>query len=193
MKSTKIKGGFLTHHVLKWLVAGATLAALAAFAAGGAFAGPGPAKPDVSADFTVAGSVDPQFLTNARTIPHWSFQYTDPTNGVTYPTTMVGTDPRSTNTDTVVKTVLVPLKFNLVAGNQNTSILNDLGYAGFRATPLTHTFDGSRRVGDVLGSPIFQNAAHPAAMGGDNAQAGEDRDRLSRPACERPRRSDADD
>jgi hypothetical protein len=92
---------------------------------------------------------------------------------------MVGTDPRTTNTDTVVKTVLVPLRFivplrfNFVAGNQNTSILNDLGYAGYRATPLTHTFDGSRRVGNVLGSPIFQNAVHPAAMGGDNAQAGD--------------------
>ena len=163
----------MTHRFFKWLVAGGTLAVLTAFVAGSAFAGPAPAKPDVTAEFTTAGSVAPEFLTNARTIPHWTFEYTDPTNGVTYPITMVGTDPRTTNTDTAVRTVIVPLKFNFVAGNQDTSILNDLGYAGFRATPLTHTFDGSRRVADVLGSPIYQNAVHPAVMGGDNAQAGD--------------------
>jgi len=152
---------------------GVTLAVLASFAAAAAFAGAAPAKPDVSANFTTAGSVAPEFLANAVTIPHWTFQYTDPTNNVTYPITMVGTDPRSTSTATAIKTVIVPLKFNFVAGNQDTSILDDLGYAGFRATALAHTFDGSRRVADVLGSPMFQNAVHPAAMGGDNAQAGD--------------------
>jgi hypothetical protein len=167
------KGGPLTQRLLKWLVAGASLAVLTAAAAGGAFAGSAPAKPDVAANFTTQGGVAPQFLQNARTIPHWTFQYTDPTNNVTYPITMVGTDPSTTNTDTAVHTVIVPLEFNFVAGNQDTSILNDLGYAGFRATPVTHTFDGSRRVADVLASPIFQNAVHPAAMGGDTAQVGD--------------------
>src|ERR1051326_6100889 len=52
------------------------------------------AKPDVAANFTTDGSVAAQFLANARTIPHWSFQYTDPTNGVTYPITMAGGGPR---------------------------------------------------------------------------------------------------
>jgi hypothetical protein len=36
------------------------------------------------------------------------------------------------------------LKLNFVAGNQDTSALNDLGYSGFRATPLNETFDGSK-------------------------------------------------
>jgi hypothetical protein len=56
--------------LLKWLVAGTTLAVLAATAASGAFAGSAPAKSDVSAQFTTAGSVAPQFLSNATTIPH---------------------------------------------------------------------------------------------------------------------------
>ncbi|MGE5435135.1 MAG: hypothetical protein ACM3S3_10165, partial [Candidatus Doudnabacteria bacterium] len=114
----------MTHRLLKWLVAGATLAVLAAFAAGGAFAGSAPAKPDVSAQFTTAGSVAPQFLTNATTIPHWTFQYTDPTNNVTYPITMVGADP-SSNSSTTVHTVIVPLKLNFVAAGQDTSALNN--------------------------------------------------------------------
>ena len=80
----------MTHRFLKWLVAGATLVVLAAFVAGGAFAGSAPAKPDVMAGFTTDGSVAPEFLANARTIPHWTFTYTDPTNGVSYPITMVG-------------------------------------------------------------------------------------------------------
>jgi hypothetical protein len=163
----------MPQRMLKWLLASAALALLAALATGGAFAATPTAKPDVSADFTTFGGVDPQFLTNARTIPHWTFRYTDPTNGVTYPITMVGTDPKTTNTSTAVKTVIVPLKFNFVAGNQDTSILNDLGYVGYRATALNHTFDGSRRVADVLSSPMFQNARHPSVMGGDNAQVGD--------------------
>jgi hypothetical protein len=75
----------------------------------------------------------------------------DPTNNVTYPITMVGSDPRSGGS-TTVHTVIVPLKMNFVAGGQDTSALNDLGYAGFRATPLNHTFDGSTQVSDVLAS-----------------------------------------
>jgi hypothetical protein len=163
----------LTHRLLKWVVAGAALAVLAAFATGGAFAGSAPVKPDVSAQFTTAGSVAPQFLTNATTVPHWTFQYTDPTNHVTYPITMVGSDPRNGGS-TTVHTVIVPLKLNFVAGNQDTSALNDLGYSGFRATPLNQTFDGSTRVQDVLSSPIFsQSFTTPAIMGGDTAQVGD--------------------
>ena len=52
---------------------------------------------------------------------------------------------------------------NFIAGGQDTSALNDLGYAGFTAPPLNHTFDGSTRVGDVLSSPIFgQSFTTPA-------------------------------
>jgi hypothetical protein len=157
----------------RWLVAAILLAVLATFAVGSASAASNAAKPDVSVRFASAGSVAPQYLSNATTIPHWTFQYTDPTNGVTYPITMVGSDPRD-NGSTTVHTVIVPLKLRFVAGNQNTSALNDLGYAGFTAPPLNHTFDGGRRVNDVLSSPIFANGfTTPAVMGGDTAQVGD--------------------
>jgi hypothetical protein len=159
----------------RWLIAGLTLAFVATLAAGSAAAASSAAKPDVAAEFTTAGGVDPQFLTNATTIPHWSFQYTDPSNGVTYPITMVGSDPRAGgSTATTVHTVIVPLTMNFVAAGQDTSALNDLGYAGFTAPPLNHTFDGSRRVNDVLNSPIFGSGfTTPSAMGGDTTQVGD--------------------
>src|SRR5205085_8186681 len=135
---------------------------VAAFAASVASGASHPAKADVRPEFTTQGGVAPQFLQNATTIPHWSCQYTDPTNNVTYPITMVGSDPRGGGS-TTVHTVIVPLKMNFVAGNQNTSALNDLGYTGFRATPLNHPFDGSTRVGDVLAPPILgQSYTTPA-------------------------------
>jgi hypothetical protein len=141
---------------------------------GTASASGGKAKPDVSARFTTEGSVDPQFLTNARTIPHWTFQYTDPSNGVTYPITMAGSDPRTSDGTTTIHTVIVPLKLNFVAGNQPVSQLDDLGYAGYRATALNHTFDGTTRVQDVLDSPVFKDGyTTPADMGGDTAQVGD--------------------
>jgi hypothetical protein len=134
---------------------------------------PGPSGKDVAAEFTTEGSVAPQFLANATTVPHWSWQYTDPTNRVTYPITMVGGDPRSGGS-TTVHTVIVPLKLNFVAGNQPVSQLDDLGYTGFRATALNHTFDGSSRVQDVLSSPIFSESfTTPSIMGGDTAQVGD--------------------
>jgi len=158
------------HRTLLRLLVGLTAVLAAALATSAAFAKSGPAKPDVSAEFTTQGGVDPQFLQNATTIPHWTFQYTDPTNGVTYPITMVGSDPRGGGS-TTVHTVIVPLKLNFVAGGQDTSAL---GYAGFTAPPLNHTFDGSTRVGDVLSSPIFgQSFTTPAIMGGDTAQVGD--------------------
>jgi hypothetical protein len=158
----------------RWLIAFALLALLTAFAAASATAASGAAKPDVKPKFTTEGGVDPQYLVNARTIAHWSFRFTDPTNDVTYPITMVGTDPRNGNVATTVHTVIVPLKMNFVAGGQDTSILNDLGYSGFRATPLNHTFDGSRRVNDVLSSPAFRSTfTTPSVMGGDTAQVGD--------------------
>jgi hypothetical protein len=157
----------------KWLFAVLPLAVLAAAVVGSAAAGSQGAKPDVSASFTTQGGVAFQALANARTIPHWSFQYTDPTNGATYPITMVGSDPRAGGS-TTVHTVIVPLKLNFVAGNQDTSALSNLGFAGFTATPLNHTFDGSTRVQDVLNSPVFsQSFTTPSIMGGDTAQVGD--------------------
>ncbi|MDX6511537.1 MAG: hypothetical protein QOE36_1041 [Gaiellaceae bacterium] len=154
------------------------LAALltAALAVSAASAGTGTAASPGASDnprFTTVGGVDPQFLSNARTIPHFTFQYRDPQNGVTYPITMVGSDPRTSNSDTVVHSVIIPLKINLVAAGQDTSVLDDFYYPGFHATPLTKTFDGGSRVADVLASPIFARNAYPRDMGGDRAQYGD--------------------
>jgi hypothetical protein len=163
----RFKRAFLLVSVLAGLTALSIAVATASATA------PGPSGKDVSPEFTTEGSVAPQFLANATTIPHWTFQYTDPTNNTTYPITMVGSDPRSGDS-TTVHTVIVPLKLNFVAGNQPVSQLDDLGYTGFRATALTHTFDGSSRVDDVLHSPIFSESfTTPSIMGGDTAQVGD--------------------
>jgi hypothetical protein len=165
----------MSHRTFRGLLVGTLALLVAALAIAAAASGSTrPAKPDVKAQFTTEGSVAPEFLANARTIPHWTFQYTDPTNGVTYPITMAGGDPRSGDTTTDLHTVIIPLRMNFVAGNQDTSALNDLGYAGFRAPPLNHTFDGANRVQDVLNSPIFSEGfTTPADMGGDTAQVGD--------------------
>jgi hypothetical protein len=161
----------MAQRISQCLIAGVVLAVLAVASASAA--APKTAKPDVSPQFTTVGSVDPQFLPNAITIPHWTFQYTDPTNGVTYPITMAGSDPRG-GASTTIHTVIVPLTMNFVAAGQDTSALNDLGYVGFTAPPLNHTFDGSRRVDDVLNSPIFSDGfTTPGVMGGDTAQVGD--------------------
>jgi len=131
-------------------------------------------KADVAARFAHEGGVSPEFLARARTIPHWTFQYTDPTNGVTYPITMAGGDPRAGNRTTSIHTVIVPLRMNFVAGNQDTSAFDDAGYAGYRAIPLNHTFNGATRAQDVLDSPVFSTGfATPPDMGGDTAQVGD--------------------
>jgi hypothetical protein len=130
--------------------------------------------PDASVLFTTNGGVAEQDLAHARTIPHWTFEYTDPTNGVTYPITMAGGDPRIGDTTTTIHTVIVPLRMNFVAGNQRTSVLDDAGYVGFRARALNHTFDATTRAQDVLASPLFaQTFTTPADMGGDTAQVGD--------------------
>jgi hypothetical protein len=152
------------------VVAVLALAGLAATAA--LAAAPAAGKKDGTPRSTTVGSVAPQFLANADTIPHWTFQYTDPSNGTTYPITMVGADPKS-NQSTTVHTVIVPLKISFVAGNQDTSVLNDLGFSGFRATPLDYTFDGTQRAQNLIDSPLFAQATTPAVMGGDTAQYGD--------------------
>src|SRR6476661_3827335 len=160
-------------HSSRFSIAVVASLALSALVATAAFAAAPPTgKSDGTPKSATVGGVAPQFLTNADTIPHWTFQYTDPSNGTTYPITMVGADPKS-GQDTTVHSVIVPLKISFVAGNQDTSVLNDLGYAGFRATPLNHTFDGTRRAQNVLDSPLFRQATTPAMMGGDTAQYGD--------------------
>ncbi len=126
------------------------------------------------ARFTTQGGVPAQFLPGATTIDHWTFQYTDPTNHVTYPITMVGSDPRAGGS-TTIPVVIIPVKLNFLAAGQNTSVLNDYFGTdpGFRATPVTHSFDGTAKVGRTLASPIFQANGYDATLGGDNAQYGD--------------------
>src|SRR4029079_15003711 len=61
-------------------------------------------KADVAARFAHEGGVAPEFLARSRTIPHWTFQYTDPTNGVTYPITMAGGRPSRRHRTTRIHT-----------------------------------------------------------------------------------------
>ena len=150
------------------LAAGSVLAS-----ASNVFASTPTAKSEGSAmfitDTTLSGT---QFLAGARTVPHFTFSYTDPTNGVTYPITMVGNDPRQGGT-AVVHTVIIPFKLNFVAAGQDTSAWNDTGWVGYRATPVTHSFDGSTKVAATLASPAFTPTQHPADLGGETAQLGD--------------------
>lgn len=138
------------------------------------FAATPTAKPDSQALFTTQGSVSLQALAGARTIPHFTFTFTDPNNGLTYPITMVGTNPKTNPTTTTIPTEIIPLKMNFVARNQDTSALNDLGWTGFRAIPLNWTSDGTSKVAQTTASPIFNStSATPADMGGDTTQLGD--------------------
>src|ERR1041384_6806749 len=56
--------------------------------------------------FTTEGGATP--FRTSKTIPYWSSTFTDPTNGVTYPYTMVGTNAFTSNATTTVPTVVIP-------------------------------------------------------------------------------------
>src|SRR5215467_9678234 len=51
----------------------------------------------------------------ANTIPYWTSSFTY--NGVVYPYRMVGTDPATSNSTTVIPTLIVPVKFVFADGN----------------------------------------------------------------------------
>jgi hypothetical protein len=136
------------------------------------FASTQPVAPEGDPLFSTQGSVAPQFLTGARTVPHWTFQYTDPTNGVTYPITMAGTDPRLGGSSEI-HTVIIPLRMNFVAAGQDLSSLVGQGYAEFVPQDYNHTFDGSTKVAQTLASPEFSSFNYPADLGGDSGQNGD--------------------
>jgi hypothetical protein len=162
-------------HRLRVLAAfGPALLAAGAVAASAssAFANTATTQPEGEALFTTQGSVAPQFLAGATTIPHWTFQYTDPTNGVTYPITMVGTDPR-VGGSTTIHTVLIPLKMNFVAAGQDPSSLVGQGYAAFQPQFVNHTFDGTSKLSQTEASPIFASRSYDADLGGDTGQLGD--------------------
>ncbi len=140
--------------------------------ASNAFASTPTVAPEGDPLFATQGSVAPQFLANARTVPHWTFQYTDPTNHVTYTITMAGSDPRLGGTSEI-HTVIIPLKMNFVAAGQDLSSLVNQGYAGFVPNVYNHTFDGTTKVGQTLASPEFTDFSYPAVLGGDSGQNGD--------------------
>jgi len=146
-----------------------SLSAPAATASSNGGSSPGPVN---DARFGTAGSATPIY--GSRTIPHWSFTYTDPANGQSYTETMVGTDPRSGGT-TTVKTEIIPLEFTFVAAGQDMSAISNL--YGYNA--VAQNWDADPTVGtpsDVtktLESPIFASNTYPGDLGGDTGQFGD--------------------
>lgn len=134
-----------------------------------------PSKPVNDARFATAGSATPTY--GARTIPHWSFTYTDPTDGKSYTATMVGSDPRQGGS-TTIHTVIVPLQFNFVDGGQDMSAVDQLyGYTthpqNWQADPTAVSGGGMTDVAKTLASPVFQDNAYAADLGGDTGQYGD--------------------
>ena len=102
--------------------------------------------------FTTDESVN-NFSANADTIPYWRSSFTDPTNGITYPMTMVGAHPDS-EVSTVVPTVIIPMSFRFVTS----------------ASP-SRTLDGTDRVLDTVTSPMFDGSADIGASANASASA----------------------
>ena len=92
-----------------------------------------------TAKYTTAGSVT-NFSANANTIPYFRSQFTDPTNGVTYAYTMVGSDPAQGDRVSTVPTVIIPFSFTFASS----------------ADPAVNTLDGSTKTSLVMASPVFQ-------------------------------------
>jgi hypothetical protein len=98
--------------------------------------------------FTEGSSASPFGTTN--TVPYWSSRFTDPTNGVTYPFTMVGENPANGHT-TTVPTEIIPL--NIVYSQ-----------------PFTIASDGTSRIDAVKASPVFQSSHYN--LSNDSGQYG---------------------
>ena len=94
-----------------------------------------------------------------RTVPYWSSSFTDPTNGVTYPFTMVGSDPRLRQS-TTVDTMIVPLSFTFVAGAQDLTALQ-IPPLNYFPTTQAVTMNGADNVADTIASPIFTPTDFP--------------------------------
>jgi hypothetical protein len=144
-------------------------APLASASAGSSGAKPGPAN---DARFATAGSVTPTY--GARTIPHWSFTYTDPTNHQSYTATMVGSDPRQGGS-TTVHTEIIPLEFSFVAAGQDMSSISALyNYTAHAQDWVADPTAGSPNdVQKTLASPIFTDYKYDSDLGGDTGQYGD--------------------
>jgi hypothetical protein len=99
-----------------------------------------------TAKFKTTGGVA-NFSASATTVPYFRSQFTDPTNGVTYAYTMVGTDPSGGAATTTVPVVIIPFSLTFNAS----------------ADPAFFTLDGSLKTSLVVNSPIFQSSDVGAA------------------------------
>jgi hypothetical protein len=138
------------------LLVAALLAVLAAACIAGSAAAKAPpgfnaAQFDATAKakFTTDTGAEP--FRTSKTIPYWGSSFTDPTNGVTYPYTMVGTNPYGAPVTTTVPSEIIPFKFNFSDGT---------------------VMDGTADVSKTIASPIFSNYAH-SLSGGDFTQTGD--------------------
>jgi hypothetical protein len=91
--------------------------------------------------------VDPD-RDHLTTIPHWTGEFSY--HGITYPYTMVGTDPKKGSATTVVPTVIIPLRFVFADGSVVDSS-RDL-------------IDGQTAIHGIVNSPIFK--PYPFISGG---------------------------
>jgi hypothetical protein len=88
--------------------------------------------------FTTDGGVTP--FRTSKTIPYWGASFTDPTNGVTYPYTMVGTNAFTSNDQTTVPSAIIPFRFVFADGT---------------------VMDGGGDVAATIASPIFTDYTYP--------------------------------
>jgi len=73
----------------------------------------------------------------SKTVPHWTSSFTY--KGVTYPFTMVGTDPATSDSETTIDVAIIPFDFVFADGA---------------------SLDAGGKVANVLGSPNFQDAPY---------------------------------
>ena len=140
-------------------VAAGLVAATTSPASGGGAIVVANANPDGGApQFTSNGGVAPR--RTMRTVPYWASSFTDPTNGVTYPFTMVGTNPSAPagQVTTTVPTEIIPLKLRFVAGNQNVSVLN---FGTYVASAVATSMDASGDAVSTASSPVFRPSDFP--------------------------------
>lgn len=156
-------GWIFNHPALTMAVATAALAGLAcsdfttSTPSSSPVASAAQAGPDYAAQFDATAK--PMFTTDggapafrtSRTIAYWSSSFTDPTNGVTYPYTMVGTSPFAGSGQTTIPTVIIPFRFVFADGT---------------------VMDGGGDVAATLASPIFSKYTYPLSAN-DHTQYGD--------------------
>jgi hypothetical protein len=88
----------------------------------------------------------------SKTVPYWSSSFTDPTNGVTYPYTMVGTTPYGGgDRTTTVPSVIIPFRFVFADGR---------------------VMDGAQDTEATIASPIFSEYTY-SLSNNDRTQYGD--------------------